>query len=280
MLYCGMSEAAVDNRDATNAGQTSTMPVVFVGHGSPMNAITSNPFSDGFTELGRRLPRPRAVLAISAHWEANETLFSSNARPRTIHDFGGFPPELHAVQYPAPGATDLAERATTLVGDAHLSDEWGLDHGTWSVLKWMYPAADVPVFQMSLRRDGSPQSFVDLGRALAPLRDEGVLILGTGNITHNLQDAFSRMRSGDFTTPAWASRFDAATTRALNERDTEALVALCASDDGRIAQPTPEHFLPLLCVYGASASDERPQFFLDAFDVGSISMRSVIFGGG
>ncbi len=269
--------------DKAAKSKQSRMPVVFVGHGSPMNAIDDNRFSRAFTELGRTLEnnfgRPRAILAISAHWETSTTAFSSNAQPPTIHDFGGFPPKLHAVQYPAPGDVALAKRAKALVVDAELSDAWGLDHGTWSVLKWMAPSATTPVVQMSLRRGLSPPEQIALGRRLSPLRDEGVLILGSGNITHNLPDAFSRLRSVDATTPAWAERFDAAIADALRDRDAEALTTLLASEDGRVAHPTPEHFSPLLYVFGASDAGEAPDFVVEGFDAGSISMRSVVFGG-
>ncbi|HRI09521.1 MAG TPA: 4,5-DOPA dioxygenase extradiol, partial [Nannocystaceae bacterium] len=185
-------------------------PVLFIGHGSPMNAIEDNQWSRGLRTLAGALPRPRAILAISAHWYVDGTLLTVDAAPRTIHDFGGFPRALYEIRYPAPGAPDLAARVRRLVAAAADAPPgaWGLDHGTWSVLRWLYPDADVPVVQLSLDRRLSPAAHHELGRALADLRDDGVMILGSGNITHNLRDAITRMQSGDHQTPAWARRFD------------------------------------------------------------------------
>ncbi|MEQ8455211.1 MAG: 4,5-DOPA dioxygenase extradiol [Sandaracinaceae bacterium] len=258
------------------------MPVVFVGHGSPMNAIEDNRWSRGFTALGQALPRPRAILAVSAHWFVGGTYLTAQPRPETIHDFGGFPPALHEVQYPAPGQPELARRVRALLAahDADARSEWGLDHGTWSVLRWMVPEADVPVIQLSLDRHLDARRHMEIGRALAPLRDEGVLILGSGNIVHNLRDAFGRMRSASpSVTPDWARRFDADTAEALRQRDGDALLTRWQqSDDGRRAHPTPEHWLPLLYAYAASADSEPARFAVEGFDAGSISMRSVVWG--
>ncbi len=255
------------------------MPVAFVGHGSPMNAIEDNVWSRGFRALGSALPRPTAILAVSAHWFIGGTAVTGNESPETIHDFGGFPEPLFAVQYPAPGSPPLADRVTDLVGRdrAVVSLDWGLDHGTWSVLCHLRPDADCPVVQLSIDARASATRHLEIGRALAPLRDEGVLILGSGNIVHNLRDAFGRMQSGDLATPAWAADFDTAVVGCLDGRDHAGLTALIESPTGRKAHPTPDHYLPLLYAAGAGGAD-AVTYPLTGFDLGSLSMRSVIFG--
>ena len=263
--------------EATSNGR---MPAVFVGHGSPMNAIEDNVWSRGFRRLGEVLPRPRAILAISAHWFIRGTAVTANDAPPTIHDFGGFPEPLYEMRYPAMGDPDLARRIVELLGSdvASTSLEWGLDHGTWSVLVHLRPDADCPVVQLSLDARAPALRHVELARALAPLRDEGVLILGSGNIVHNLGDAFGRMRSGDLATPAWAAAFDGAVVQALERHDLAELARLVESADGRRAHPTPEHYLPLLYV-AAVAGDDAPAFPITGFDLGSLSMRSVLYQG-
>jgi 4,5-DOPA dioxygenase extradiol len=255
------------------------MPSVFVGHGSPMNAIEDNVWSRGFKDLGSRLPRPEAILAISAHWYVHGTLLTANERPPTIHDFGGFPEPLYEMQYPAPGSPGLADRVVNLLGSdvASATLDWGLDHGTWSILHHMRPRADCPVVQLSIDGRLNAARHVEIGRALAPLRDEGVMILGSGNLVHNLGDAFGRMRSGDLTTPKWASDLDGAVAEALEQSDTTALEHLIESADGKKGHPTPEHFLPILYVAAAAAGD-AVSFPITGFDLGSLSMRCVVFG--
>lgn len=266
----------------TQAPQTTTerMPVVFVGHGSPMNAIDDNQWSRSFRRLGEALPVPRAVLAVSAHWYVAGTFVTDNPQPETIHDFGGFPQALNDVVYPAPGDPELATRVTRLLGAyaASTRSDWGLDHGTWSVLVHMRPGADVPVLQLSIDGRIPASRHVEIARALSPLRDEGVLILGSGNIVHNLRDAFTNMRQGRTQTPRWASDFDLTTARALEQRDVKALTAALDDELGRAAHPTPEHYLPLLYAFGASSDSDRVTFPIDGFDAGSLSMRSVRFG--
>jgi 4,5-DOPA dioxygenase extradiol len=256
------------------------MPVLFVGHGSPMNAIEDNRWSRGFRDLAKLVPRPGAILAISAHWYVAGTFTTANERPGTIHDFGGFPEELSRIQYPAPGSTDLARRAVELVGEerAALRSDWGLDHGTWSVLRNAWPAADIPVVQLSVNGRLAPAEHLAIGRRLAPLRDEGVLVLGSGNLTHNLRHAFSAWRGGDRTTPEWARAFDEAIAAALEAHDPEYLVRALESDAGRIAHPTPDHYLPLLYAAGAGEGKQPVRFPMTGFDMGSLSMRSVILG--
>lgn len=254
------------------------MPVLFVGHGSPLNAIEDNVWSRGFRGLGLSLPRPTAILSISAHWQTRGTAVTANDFPPTIHDFGGFPRPLYEVQYPAPGSPALTRRVVDLLGGdvAKTSLEWGLDHGTWSVLRNMWPRADVPVVQLSMDERASPSRHVEIGRALAPLRDEGILILGSGNIVHNLGDAMSRMRSEEPNTPDWASAFDVAVVRAIEGRDNDVLARLIDSPEGLKAHPTPDHYVPLLYSAGASGADPA-SFPITGFDLGSLSMRSVLF---
>jgi 4,5-DOPA dioxygenase extradiol len=256
------------------------MPVLFVGHGSPMNAIEDNVWSRGFRAMGQALPRPRAVLAVSAHWFVPGTFVTDNAHPETIHDFGGFPPALHQVLYPAPGDPALAARVQQLLAahSAAARSDWGLDHGTWSVLCHMRPEADVPVLQLSIDARLPPARHVEIGQALAPLRDEGVLILGSGNIVHNLRDAFTNMRAGRTATPSWASNFDASIASALEGRDAGYLQSSLQTDIGKHSHPTAEHYLPLLYSFGASSAEDALSYPINGFDAGSLSMRSVRFG--
>lgn len=260
--------------------QSPRMPVVFVGHGSPMNAIEDNRWSQSFRALGQQLPHPRAVLAVSAHWYLPGTFVTGNAHPETIHDFGGFPQALNDVVYPAPGDAKLAERIRTLLAahDASTRSDWGLDHGTWSVLVHARPQADCPVLQLSIDSRLPPAKHIEIGKALRPLRDEGVLIMGSGNIVHNLRDAFTNMRQGRTQTPAWALEFDRAVATALEQRDEKYLAQALDSEVGRYAHPTAEHYLPLLYSFGASSSDEEVRYPITGFDAGSLSMRSVAFG--
>jgi len=252
-------------------------PVLFAGHGSPMNAIVDNVFSRGHAALARLVPRPRAILAVSAHWESDGTFTTVDDPPATIHDFGGFPPELYAMRYAVRGDKALAQRAAALAGGS-ATDGRGLDHGAWSVLHRMFPAADVPVVQLSLDVRATAGEHLAIGRALAPLRDEGVLILASGNLTHDLRDAFGRLRRGDPTTPDWAARFDADVARALLARDEEWLVRALVTPDGRRAHPTAEHWLPILYAFGAADARDAVSFPVTGFDLGSLSMRCVLFG--
>lgn len=257
------------------------MPVLFVGHGSPMNAIEDNQWRRGFEALGADVPRPRAILAISAHWFVDGTYLTGESRPKTIHDFGGFPQALFEIEYPAPGRPELAQQVLDRLEQpgAALSTEWGLDHGTWCVVRPMYPAADVPVVQLSLNRRLPLERHLALGQALAPLRDEGVLILGSGNVVHNLRDAFGRYRSGNTEVPAWAGGFDRDVATALEQRDHAALVgALPAGEHGRAAHPSIDHYLPLLYAAGAALPSDAVSYPIEGFDMGSISMRTVRFG--
>jgi 4,5-DOPA dioxygenase extradiol len=245
-----------------------------------MNAIEDNVWSRGFRDLATALPRPKAILSISAHWYVAGTFLSANERPETIHDFGGFPKELFRVRYPAPGSPELARQVVGLLGEkrASLRSDWGLDHGTWSVLVHLRPAADVPVVQLSIDGRLPPADHLAIGRALAPLRDEGILIMGSGNIVHNLRHAFAAWRRGEAATPDWARTFDEEIARSLEVRDATALTHALESDAGRLAHPTPDHYLPLLYAAGASDPDEAVHFPITGFDLASLSMRSVMFG--
>jgi 4,5-DOPA dioxygenase extradiol len=256
------------------------MPVLFVGHGSPMNAIDENQWTRGFRALAALLPRPRAVLSVSAHWFVRGTMASDNVRPPTIHDFGGFPQALFDMEYPAPGDPALARQVVGLLGAqrASLSAQWGLDHGTWTVLHHLLPKADVPVVQLSIDAFLPPAEHVALGRALAGLRDEGVLVMGSGNVTHNLRHAMRAIMNGDNTTPDWASRFDKEAATAIEQHDGAFLARLVATDAGRMSHPTIDHYLPLLYAVGAAGGQDPVRFPIAGFDGGSLSMRSVLFG--
>jgi 4,5-DOPA dioxygenase extradiol len=254
-------------------------PVLFVGHGSPMNAITENDYTASLHALRRALPQPRAVLVISAHWMTEGTWITHMARPRTIHDFFGFPPALSAVQYPAPGSPEVAELVRRCVEDPaiQLDDElWGLDHGSWSVLRHLFPEARVPTLQLSLNIAQPASYHLALGRALRPLRDEGILILASGNLVHNLR----RIRWEENAVPFdWAREFDDWCRQKLLARDDRALAEdYLKSEAGRLSVPTSDHYLPLLYALGAADERETVQFPFEGIQNGSISMRSVRFG--
>jgi 4,5-DOPA dioxygenase extradiol len=276
----GAAPMSASHPRSTGERRPARMPALFVGHGNPMNALEDGVWSRRFRDLGRSLPRPRAIVAVSAHWYVNGTFTTGNAQPETIHDFGGFPEDLYRIQYPAPGDPALARRVVELVGEsrAAVSEDWGLDHGTWSVLVHLRPVADVPVVQLSVDARLAPAEHLAIGRALAPLRDEGVLVLGSGNAVHNLRHAFGAMQRGDTRTPDWARAFDLGIARALERHDTDHLVRALASDEGRLSHPTPEHYLPLLYAAGASTHDEPVRFAIEGFDMASLSMRAAVLG--
>jgi 4,5-DOPA dioxygenase extradiol len=259
----------------THAG--GRMPALFIGHGSPMNALEDNEFSRGWREVAEQMPRPRAVLCISAHWETNGVQVTSSAHPETIHDFYGFPEALFKVVYPAPGDRQLACRVADLLGGAgaDLDPRRGLDHGAWSVLRAMYPGADVPVVQLSLATEKSGAFHLQLARNLAPLRNESVLILGSGNIVHNLR-LLDWQRDDGFD---WADRFRDAVRGRIEARGYAALAAYeTLGPESRLAVPTPEHYLPLLYALGVQEQNEHLSFFCDRTVMGSISMMSVKVG--
>ncbi len=269
------------NEEKVMKPSTKRMPVIFAGHGSPMNAIQENRWSQGFKGLSRGLERPRAILVVSAHWYVSGTYLTGSHTPKTLHDFGGFPQALFEVEYPAPGHVDLAKEVRKLLGEdrAALSSDWGLDHGAWSVLCWMYPDADVPVIQLSMSRSLDAREHFEMGRSLASLREEGVLIVSSGNMVHNLRDAFDRARRGDSKTPSWATEFDEHAAKLLVAHEYDALVKMLGEHPHATrAHPTPEHWLPLLYAAGASDVNDEVSFSSDDFDWGSLSMRNVYFG--
>lgn len=257
---------------------TGRMPVLFLGHGSPMNAIELNEFSKGWRNIGETLPVPKAVLCISAHWETRGTYVTAMERPRTIHDFGGFPQALYDVQYPAPGSPDLAESVRDQITDVQigLDESWGLDHGAWSVIKHLFPEAEIPVVQLSLDYSQSPQYHYQLAGELASLRDKGVLIVGSGNIVHNLRTIDWNNPEGGYD---WATETDVKVRKLIVDRDHQSLIDY--KKGGRAFEqsiPTPEHFLPLLYTLGLQGKNEEAMLFNTKTIMGSISMTSVKIG--
>lgn len=255
------------------------MPVLFVGHGNPMNAIQDTKWSRGFKRLADLVPRPHAVLSISAHWYVDGTYLEGNERPRTIHDFGGFPPELYEVQYPARGDPALADRVRGLLAPwrAAVREDWGIDHGTWSVLRRMYPDADVPVVQLSIDGHAKSDEHWAIGEALRPLRESGVLVLGSGNLVHNLRSTFQKMRARQEETESWGLDFDERVASALENADAQALRSALDDETGRLAHPTPDHFLPILYAAAAAGPGADVSFPVEGFEWGDVSMRSVLF---
>ena len=252
------------------------MPVVFFGHGSPMNTLDRNRYTEAWRKLGESIPSPKAIVCVSAHWYTEGTAVTAMSQPRTIHDFYGFPQALFDVRYPAPGQPEVARRVRDLLApvDAVLDDSWGLDHGTWSVLKHAYPKADIPVVQLSIDGTQSPRFHYDLARRLAPLRDEGILIAGSGNVVHNLR----LMRPGAQTFD-WAVRFNESVRAALAARDHATLIDFeKLGADARLSVPTPEHYLPLVYVAGLQREDESMTFPVDGYDLGSVSMLTAVAG--
>ena len=248
-------------------------PALFFGHGSPMNAL-GGPYAEAWRAIGQEIGKPKGVVMVSAHWETRGAAVTAQSVPETIHDFGGFPAELYAMQYPAPGSPDLAARVADLTGAARTAD-WGLDHGTWSVLAHVWPEADVPVVQLSLDTGLDPRGHFDLGRRLAPLRDEGVMIAGSGDFVHNLR-TWKRAGGEPYD---WATRFNEAVKAALVGGDHDALIDWVGlAGDAQMSVPTDEHFLPLLYVAAQRLPGDDVSFFNDVIEGGSISMTGVRIG--
>lgn len=255
-----------------------TMPAAFIGHGNPMNALETNRYTEAWRAFGRSVPRPRAILVVSAHWYINATAVTAMPRPRTIHDFFGFPQQLFDVDYPAPGLPGLAEEVSDLVKPTWVGadvDSWGIDHGTWSVLVHAFPDADIPVTQLSINADKGFDYHLELGAKLAPLRESGVLILGSGNVVHNLGGVSRDMPDAGFD---WAQRFDSDAREAMLDDPLNA-ARLDAHRDFRHAVPTPDHFLPLLYLAGlAGASHQGADVLVDGYAYGSLSMTAYTLG--
>ena len=255
------------------------MPAIFFGHGNPLNALLRNSYTESWSAIGNSLPRPQAILCISAHWYVPGTAVTAMPAPRTIHDFGGFPPELYQVQYPAPGSPELATHVRNLLTPVavELDNKWGLDHGTWSVLCHVFPQADVPVVQLSIDETQPPEFHYELAKQLAPLRDEGVLVIGSGNLVHNLHTyAWGQHEVEPF---AWALRFEQQARSFITDGNDAELVGYdMLGRDALLSVPTPEHYLPLIYILGIRRHGEKVTFPVEGFDGGSISMLAVQFG--
>jgi 4,5-DOPA dioxygenase extradiol len=262
-----------------NTNDTKRMPAVFVGHGNPMNSIRRNQWTAGWSALGTILPRPKAILAISAHWYVPATMATVMEQPRTIHDFGGFPEELYKIRYTAPGNPPLAIKVRDWLSPTPvmLDREWGLDHGTWSVLCHIFPEADIPVVQLSVDRRQPASFHYEIGKLLAPLRDEEILILGSGNLVHNLQ-AYN-WNQPDAAAYDWAVEFETKVRNILQSEKDELLVDYHnLGSEARLSVPTPDHYLPLLYVLGTRTKDENVNFPIEGFEGGSMSMLSINVG--
>jgi 4,5-DOPA dioxygenase extradiol len=257
---------------------TDLMPAIFFGHGNPMNALSKNEYTEAWASIGKSIPRPRAVLSVSAHWYIPACAVTANPAPRTIHDFGGFPRELYEVKYPAPGSSELALRVRELLSPvAELDETWGLDHGTWTVLKHVFPKADIPVVQLSIDETHPPEFHYETGKRLAALREEGVLIIGSGNLVHNLHT----YAWGDHGVKAfdWAMRFEQQVRELIVEgHDARVVDYEKLGRDAMLSVPTPDHYLPLLYVLGLRRKNERTSFPVEGVDGGSVSMLAVQIG--
>jgi len=254
------------------------MPVLFLGHGSPMNAIEENQFVDGFRNLAKTLPRPNAILCISAHWYINGTKVTAMKMPPTIHDFGGFPQELFAVQYPAPGSPELANEVKQLLSPAmvELDQKWGLDHGAWSVIKHLYPKADVPVIQLSIDYTKPPEYHFELAKQLGSLREKGILIISSGNIVHNLRLVDWQNFDKDDYGLDWAVEAKETINRWLLDGNFEPIINYNQQVRAiQMAAPTPDHFLPLIYALGLKEKSETITLFNDKMVAGSLSMTSI-----
>lgn len=260
---------------------TPKMPVLFLGHGSPMNAIEENEFVQGFRKVATQIPEPKAIVCISAHWETNGTFVTAMQNPPTIHDFGGFPQALFDVQYPAPGSPELAVRTKELIHSTNvvLDQSWGLDHGAWSVIRHLYPNANIPVIQMSIDYNKVPKYHYELGQQIKLLREKGILIIGSGNMVHNLRMVDWRNINISGSGYDWAIEADEKMKKFILDQNHTALINF--RSQGRVfdlAIPTPEHYLPLLYVLGLKDSDESVSLFNDNTLGGSLSMTSVKIG--
>lgn len=258
----------------------SRMPALFLGHGSPMNVLEENVYTEAWRALGKTLPRPKAIVAVSAHWYTQGTAVTAMEKPRTIHDFGGFPQALFDTQYPAPGSPELARKVADALApvQVQLDQQWGFDHGSWGVLIKMYPEADIPVVQLSIDGTKPPAFHFELGRKLAALREQGIMIVASGNVVHNLRMV---RWQGDAEPYAWASSFNEYVRDNLSwegEAEQHPLVNFMQHDGAELSNPTPEHYLPLLYVLGARLPGESVTVPVDGLVMASLSMLSVQVG--
>ncbi|MFV0592810.1 MAG: 4,5-DOPA dioxygenase extradiol [Draconibacterium sp.] len=266
------------NRITSSFNSTEAMPLLFLGHGSPMNAIEENEFTKGFRNISTRFEKPKAILCISAHWETRGTFITAMEQPQTIHDFGGFPKALFDMQYPAPGSPELAAMTKELIRstEAGLTEKWGLDHGAWSVIKHLYPDADVPVIEMSIDYSKGPEFHYKLGKELAALRRKGVLIIGSGNLVHNLRMvAWDKLDTPGFGFD-WAQEARSKMNKWIVDGDHQPLIDYQKQGQAfQLAIPTPDHYLPLLYVLGLKETKEEISLFNDKAVGGSLTMTSV-----
>jgi len=273
----GMSTLSALEKLGSYLAPTERMPVMFIGHGSPMNAIEDNVYHKSWQALGKKLPRPQAILSVSAHWITTGTKVTAMSHPKTIHDFGGFPKKLFEQEYPAPGSPELAALTKELVTYSHIQtdESWGLDHGTWSVLLPMYPMADIPVYQLSLDYDQPPTYHYEIGKQLNKLRDKGVLVIGSGNLVHNLREVDW---SGGNKVYDWAREFDSRFTGWIEKGDHVSILNYqkILGNTATMAHPTYDHLLPIFYILGLQQKNEKVTFFNDQFDMASISMRSMV----
>ena len=257
---------------------TEQMPLLFMGHGSPMNAIEENEFVTGWRNIGKTLPRPNAILCISAHWETKGTFVTAMEKPATIHDFGGFPCELFEVQYPAPGSPELARETKSIITKTTvgLDETWGLDHGAWSVIKRLYPTADIPVIEMSLDYSQTSQYHYELAKELASLRNKGILIIGSGNMVHNLRMIDWQNPDGGYD---WAIEANTKLKKLIAENEISQLIDYkTLGREITLSVPTPEHYLPMIYILGLKGEKENVSFFNDKTVMGSVAMTSFKIG--
>lgn len=279
LQFIGMNSTSAFQALEGKLAPSERIPVLFVGHGSPMNAIEDNKYTKSWRELGKKLPKPQAILVVSAHWLTKGTMVTAMTQPKTIHDFGGFPQELFNQQYKALGSPELAKYTQELVHatQVELDHEWGLDHGSWSVLLPMYPMADIPVYQLSIDYSKPLSYHYEIGKELSKLRDKGVLIIGSGNIVHNLRQI---NWSGDGKNFDWAVEFDVKFKEWMDKGDHKSILDYqkILGSTAQMAHPTNDHLLPLYYILGLQQKDESLHYFNDSIDMGSISMRSMLIG--
>lgn len=269
------------HKEALKGESTQRQPLIFIGHGDPMNALRDNAFSRSLNLLGEDLVaanKPSAVLCVSAHWLTRGTFVNNAEKPPTIHDFGGFPQELFDMEYPAPGSPEFAAQTSGLVTGSELTTDWGLDHGAWTVLHHVFPKADIPVYQMSIDYYKPMSYHFDLSAQLSALREKGVLIVGSGNVVHNLQMSFQRMSEGNSAPYDWAVEFDTWVKDRIQDCNWKELANYDKQQSGRLSVPTPDHYAPLMYVMGQAGKEEPIETLYESVEYGGISMRTFRIG--